>query len=163
MGRVHKTCLFPTPGGEPLWRASLRPREFPLDANQAETGKNRRLPGTSQTVRSSTAGCKRIGASGKCLALGHSREPPVATFFCRVGLEAKFTRSHGACQSGSPPDVGNKTRLVNAPSPKPSRTIGLIALYRLRLLIHQERLYPGENLGRDECYHGCDSLTILQF
>ena len=42
-------------------------------------------------------------------------------------------------------------------------TIGLKALYRLRLLIHQERLYPGENLGRDECYYGCDSLTILQF
>jgi len=96
----------PKPGGEPLWSASLRPREFRLDANQAETCKNRRLPGTSQTVRSSTAGCKRIGASGKCPALGHSREPPVATLFGRIGLEAKFVRSPGTCQSGSPPDVG---------------------------------------------------------
>jgi hypothetical protein len=25
---VHEACLFPTPGGEPLWRVSRRAREF---------------------------------------------------------------------------------------------------------------------------------------
>jgi hypothetical protein len=86
------------PGGEPLWPAPRRPREFRLNADPAETCKSRRLPGTSQRFRSSMAGCKRIRAMGKCFALGNSREPPAETFLGRVDVEAEIREvaSHAA-------------------------------------------------------------------
>jgi hypothetical protein len=64
--RVEAMGDYPAPGGEPLWRSSLHPREFRRNTTLAETRKNRRLPRTTQRFAGLRPdGCKRIGAAGK--------------------------------------------------------------------------------------------------
>ena len=80
-----RACVSaPTPGGEPLWHISRHPSQFRLIIGPAETYENRRLPGTSHRFAALWSGYKRIEAIGTCIALGNSREPPVATFFGRM-------------------------------------------------------------------------------
>ena len=98
--------------GSRFGSAPRRPLEFRLNANPEETCKSRRLLGTSQQFRSSMAGCKRIRAKGKCIALGNSREPPAETFLGRVDVEAKFASWPRTRQSSSPPGGGSKHVLL---------------------------------------------------
>ena len=74
---------YPAPGGEPLWRSSLRPREFRRNTNPAETRKNRRLPGTTERFVALRPGVNEL-SQGQIIALDYSREPPVATFRGRM-------------------------------------------------------------------------------
>ena len=104
--------------GSRFGSAPRRPLEFRLNANPEETCKSRRLLGTSQQFRSSMAGCKRIRAKGKCIALGNSREPPAETFLGRVAVEAKFARWPRTRQSG-PPDVASRSLDDGAKSGSP--------------------------------------------
>jgi hypothetical protein len=139
-----------------------------------------------------TAGSDPFTPGGRAAnCLGRSREPPVLTRFGQISVETKFARAERCAGKAGPLQaLGHRASRQRAtpfdpfedslPAIVRSRIHhgcesvgrrrddendgdGLIALYRLRLLVHQERLYPGENLGRDECDHGCDSFTILQF
>jgi len=69
-------------------------------------------PGNVPTVSQLYGGCKRIRTTGKCVALGNSREPPAETFLGRVDVEAKFVRRPRTRQSGSPPGGGSKHVLL---------------------------------------------------
>jgi hypothetical protein len=60
-----RCAIAQRPGGKPLWRVSFRPRKFPLSANPAETRKKQAAPGNDPAVRSSTAGPKQVGDTGK--------------------------------------------------------------------------------------------------
>jgi hypothetical protein len=63
------------------------------------------------------AGCKRIVATCKCIALGNSREPPATTFFGRVDVAAKFAGLAAYVPKRLPSRPWQHSRLVNADSP----------------------------------------------
>jgi hypothetical protein len=70
--------------GEPLWRVSGHRRKFCLITSRAETCENRRLPGTAHRFAARWPGSSESEAMAKCIALGYSREPPVATLSGRT-------------------------------------------------------------------------------
>jgi hypothetical protein len=74
----------PALGGEPLWSVSGHRRKFCLITSRAETCENRRLPGTAHRFAALWPGSSESEAMGKCIALGYSREPPVATLSGRT-------------------------------------------------------------------------------
>jgi hypothetical protein len=96
---VFSVCNRPSPGGEPLWNVSRRPRNIPLNAGPAEMRENKRLPGTfhrdlcTDGLRSVYIRPIELHRAGPLLyanqlpvrtealginnTLGNSREPPV--------------------------------------------------------------------------------------
>jgi hypothetical protein len=121
--RVDKAYLFPTLGGEPLWHVSRPPRNFRLVTNLAETFENRRLPGTTKTVRSSMVlVLKESKAIGECIALGYSREPPVATFFGRMQRSDKYREVVWCAPKRLPSGRWEQTSLVDVPIASRTRT-----------------------------------------
>jgi hypothetical protein len=84
---VDATCVCLAHGGEPLWNVSGHPHKLRLSTSRAETCENRRLPGTAHRIAALWSGCSDSEAVGKCIALGYSREPPVATLSGRTGRD----------------------------------------------------------------------------
>ena len=109
---VDKPSLFPTPGGELLWRVSRPPRNFRLATSPAETCENRRLPGTTTTVRSSMVlVLNESKATSECITLVILWSCPSRHSLVGCSAQTNIARSSGTCQSGSPPGFGNKQAL----------------------------------------------------
>jgi hypothetical protein len=79
----------------------------------------------------------------------------------------KQPRSNWLARKRLPSRHWDRNKLVEQQNSRTRTTtrrlrLGLIALYRLRLLIYQERLHPGKNFRRHERHYRCDSLPVLQ-
>jgi len=115
---VDNACLFPAPGGKPLWHVSRHPRNFRFITSRAETCINRRLPGTTHRFAALWPYWERIEKpqvnASRWVILG-SR--PLRHSLVGWSAEANIARWPATRQSGSPPDVGNKRAFVNVCQP----------------------------------------------
>lgn len=75
---VEEAHLFPTSGGEPLWRVTRQPRDIRICTlvwpQNVAAGGSPELPGAMQFYDPAANESK---AMGKCIAPRRSREPPV--------------------------------------------------------------------------------------
>jgi hypothetical protein len=90
VGTLIRQCLFPAPGGEPLWNvygdlANSYPRV--IRRKSVSAGGSRELPSAGQLYG---PGERASEARSECIALGRSREPPVFTRFGRISVETKI-------------------------------------------------------------------------
>ena len=114
---VDKPSLFPTPGGELLWRVSRPARNFRLATSPAETCENGRLPGTATSVRiSMVLVLHKSKAMGECITLGYSREPPVATFFGPMQRSDEYREVVWYMPKRLPSRLWEQTSLVDVPN-----------------------------------------------
>lgn len=106
----------PARGGEPLWLAARRPREFRHNTNPGQTCENRRLPGTAQRFAALWSGVNE----SKLSVMQHAGLFPGAALLRHFSVEwstgTNIARWSDTLQSRSPPGAGNK-HLFDLPNP----------------------------------------------
>jgi hypothetical protein len=106
---VHKACLFPTPGGEPLWHVADDLAIFASALHPTEECCSRRLPGIAQRD-AFTCGTQFV--HNRAIELRKRWVVPGSRLFSHVSarlmMRGRLRGWRDTRQSGSPPGVASK-------------------------------------------------------